>query len=1215
MRRLLLFLGLLAAGFVLLVGTVPWWLGLALHAGARPFGTSFADYERLGYRQFRLRDVTVHRPGVEVHVDLITAETPLVWLWHRWRRRPSAVRAGAWRVNVEPGKTAPRARGPSGWRPLQAQLAKIGDRLDYWLPEAETGPGEVAWKGQRLGFGPARWRERTLSVPKIGYNRWTAEAALALAPGGEMRLTARSRDEDLRVDLRADRASVAGQVTAWGQPAELAAEFEPEGWRPRVASLRAETWQVPGDKLRLGNAYSQLHGGGRADWRNGELTTELSIEGEPVAGSHVPPLAIALRGHLERGVAVVQQLNVKLPGVTAQLEQPVAVDRQGLLRSGASRFGFAVELARQPWLSAKGSLRGDGVISADEKRRAVVAFSLSGEKLTAGQLALTRLEAAGRLAWPDLQLEHGRLETPDGSELVVDGGWNFRTREIVSASAKGRVQAALVTRWLPRGVNFKTAAVDLTAAGPWRTAAHGGRVVFDGLVMPGTRMLAASLTWHGAGETVEQFEAEVKAGGTAVHARGAVNRERLQLDALRLLNGETTRLALVRPATLRWAGGLALDGLQAAGPEAELNAAFRWAEDGAVALAARHLVADWLRELVVLPGPSWSLDRIAVNGKWSRGPADYTIDSAVTVQLGGERSAQLATQLHGTAAGLEIGGLRIAEGAGEIVNATGRLPLVVQPGQRPSWRFDAQTRWNLNVVTTRNPEFWAKLATLTGVEVVDPDGRVQLAGTPAAPRGEVDFRAARMAPVPGRFDWQWPKIEQLDAHVVGDAGRLRLDRFSVRVAGQLVTADGTIAIPEENWREAWSDPRELARRGDLHVAVPDADIAAIAQFFPEYLATKGRLRADLTFNTDQGIRGEVQVQDAASRPLGPLGVLQEVNADLRFEGRAVTLRKVDARMGGEAVVLRGQVALPAHASPRFDLTLRGENLPFVRQAGLLVRGDLDLRLQSEEAGRATIAGDVRLRDSLFLTDIRSFLPSGAKGGASRPPYFAIDTPPLDRWRLNVAVHGEKFMQLRTPVFNGTASMRVALAGTLGNPRATGQATIDEGTVRLPFASLDVQQGEVRLTPEQVEPQLWVAATTRRYGYDLRMELTGPVSAPNLTFTSSPPLAAEQVLLMVMAGEAPRNEVTTTDRQRVARFGAFFGQSLLGTLGGDGGGADRLTISSGENISEQGRETYSIEYRLNDKWSLTGEYDEFDEYYGGLKWRFYEKGGKRRDAQP
>jgi translocation and assembly module TamB len=313
-------------------------------------------------------------------------------------------------------------------------------------------------------------------------------------------------------------------------------------------------------------------------------------------------------------------------------------------------------------------------------------------------------------------------------------------------------------------------------------------------------------------------------------------------------------------------------------------------------------------------------------------------------------------------------------------------------------------------------------------------------------------------------------------------------------------------------------------------------------------------------------------------------------------------------MGGQLITLKGRANLPAGESPQLDFSLSGENLPFVRQAGLLVRGDLDLKLRSNERS-TTVDGDVRLRDSLFLTDLTSFVPTGAKGSMRRPPYFSIDAAPLNRWRLNVNVKGQRFLRLRTPVFHGVASARLNLSGTLENPRAAGEATIDEGTVRLPFATFEVKQGQVSLSPDQPEPQLLVNATTRRYGYDLRLDVTGAASTPNVTFSSSPPLESEQVLLMVMAGEAPHNEVATTDRQRATRFGAFFGQSLLGTLSGDAGGADRLTISSGEDISQQGRETYTIEYKLNDKWALTGEYDEFDEYYGGLKWRFYQKGGK------
>jgi translocation and assembly module TamB len=79
---------------------------------------------------------------------------------------------------------------------------------------------------------------------------------------------------------------------------------------------------------------------------------------------------------------------------------------------------------------------------------------------------------------------------------------------------------------------------------------------------------------------------------------------------------------------------------------------------------------------------------------------------------------------------------------------------------------------------------------------------------------------------------------------------------------------------------------------------------------------------------------------------------------------------------------------------------------------------------------------------------------------------------------------------------------------------------------------------------------------------------------------------------------------------VARLGTFLGQSLLASLGGDSEAGERLSVSTGENVSRQGRETYGIEYRLADRWSLVGEYDEFDDFNVGVKWRVFSRGGSK-----
>ena len=222
--------------------------------------------------------------------------------------------------------------------------------------------------------------------------------------------------------------------------------------------------------------------------------------------------------------------------------------------------------------------------------------------------------------------------------------------------------------------------------------------------------------------------------------------------------------------------------------------------------------------------------------------------------------------------------------------------------------------------------------------------------------------------------------------------------------------------------------------------------------------------------------------------------------------------------------------------------------------------------------------------------------------------------PLNTWKFEVSVTGEQFLRLRTPVFNGVATARFQLGGTLGEPRAIGEMTINQGQVLMPFATFTVKQGSARITElNPHELKIFLRATGRRYDYELTMEVTGTPEAPSVVFTSSPALNSEQLLLMVMTGVAPTNEYAVSSTQRFARLGTYFGQSLLTSIGGDATSADRLSIRTGENITRQGRESYEVEYKLAERWKLIGEYDEFDDYNVGLKWRLYP--GKRPTEAP
>ncbi len=1200
------------------MAALPWWLEPVLHRVGRAWGANFGAYERIGYTRFAVRDVEVRRPGVRVTVSRVEVDTPLVWLWRRWTGRPNEILAERWTVEVERrtgSAVAPPAAATGGWIPLRATLIRVATGLDRWLPRARAGAGAVRWPGGGLTLASATWAGRTLAVENLAFGPLKTRAALAFPAGAdELRLTARLIDGNGTADLASRGADVTGEVTGWEQRAALSARFGGHGWLPAAATLQADAWQVPGARLKLGELYATVRGHGKIEWRDGRFDAEAVVVGEPVAGKSAPPLEATLRGHGDARTSTIEALYATLPGITVQLSEPVTVDRHGRFQQSAARFTLHVELAKLPWFTARGTVSGEAGLGAGVAQSPVIDFSLEARDVAVGDVTLSAASAKGRFDWPRVEITAGTITMAEGEKIAWRGGWDFRAKEIFGATVAGQIRRATLARWLPAQPDFDTIAIQAQASGPLASLTHAGSARAEVVKWRGLNPLALAITWRGRGDILEDFTAEATAGTTRITAAGAATRAAVRLSGLTWARGATTYLKLTAPATLQWSPAWQIDGLQLAGG-GEVRAAATWGESGRVELAMHQVLSAWFEDLAPLPGPAWRVNSLAIAGAWDRGPMTFSVTGDGAIDLGGGRAAAVAMAAKGDKDGLRVEALRATEGTTTVFTATGRAPIAFYPGAVPLMRIEPDGALLIEAGTGLNTAFWEKLAELTGMEFIEPQATAHVTGTWARPLGEIHVKAARVAMDPRRFKRPLPAMESLDVALTGDRGGVKLDTLTVSVEGQAVRAQGRLPVAEGGWDKLRRDPLAFVRRGaELHLEVPDADLAAFARLLPPYLAPKGRLQVDLKYKDGGAMEGFLRLRDAASRPLGPLGVLQEINADVQVAGRQVELRSVTAKAGGHPVTLSGTIQFPADAAPRYEVALHGENLPFVRQTGLLVRGDLDLKLHTPAAGPTALSGTVRLRDSLFLSDVRAFLPGGLKGGPRQPPYFAVGTPPFDAWTLGVDVSGGRFLRLRTPVFTGVASARFRLGGTLGEPRAVGEVVIDEGQVLMPFASFSVKQGTVRITEENPhELALFLRGTVRRYNYELTLEITGTADAPSIVFTSSPALDSEQLLLMVMTGAAPNNEITYSNTQRFARLGAYLGQNLLGTFGGSVADADRLSIVPGEIISRQGRETYDVEYKLGDRWKWVGEYDEFDDYNIGLKWRLYP--GKRPTEAP
>ena len=1206
-RRLSFIAACLVAVFVAAIVVLPWWLEPVLVRCGRSLGAHFGGYERIGYARFALLDVEVHQSAVQVTASRVEADTPLVWLLRRWTGRSHEIFVDRWDVTVKTDDkpAIPRAATASGWLPLREILFRVAAGLDHWLPIAKIGAGTVHWPGGGLAIASGTWARQTMAVKSLAFGPLKANATLEFSAAEDaLRIAVRTIGENGSANLESRGKNITGKITGWEQGAALNARFGEHGWLPSEATLQADAWQVPGERLRIGELYATVRGHGKVEWRDGHFTIEAAVNAESVAGKPAPPLDALLSGHGDSQTFTVEKLNARLPGIIADLSAPVTVDRHGRFRQDNAAFSVKLDLAKLPLGNTTGTVDGEARLEAGIAQPPVVAFTLSARNVAVGDVDLGAATVAGRFAWPRVEITAGTITTAD-SKIAWSGGWDLQTEEILNGTVAGQIRQGTLARWLPAQPFFQAISIKVRLSGPLANLTHAGDARAEGVTLPGLKPFAVALAWRGRGDAIGNFSAKATAGTTTIAAEGDTTSKELHLTGLTFGRGDTTYLKLAAPTIVRWSPTWQMDGLQLSGA-GDLGASFTSGNTGRIEVVMHRVLSAWFAEITALPCPAWRVNSLAVTGEWDRGPMTFSVIGDAAVDLGSGRTAAVAIAAKGDPKGLCIDALRATEGATTIFTASGRIPVALTPCPFPSVQIEPGGALIIEAAADSNTAFWDKIEELTGVELKGPRATAHMTGTWARPSGEIRVTAAQLAMSKQRFGRPLPAADSLDVVLTGDRGVLKLDRFSARIEGQEVRAQGRLLIADGGWDKLRQDPLAFAQgNAEVHLELPDAELAAFTPFLSLYLAPKGRLQIDLNYGPGGALNGFLKLHDAASLPFGPLGVLQEINANVQMSGHRLELRSVTATAGGQLVTLNGSILFSADGIPSYDVALRGDNLPFIRQTGLLVRGDLDLKMRTPAIGPTALSGTVLLRDSLFLSDVRAFLPGVTYGEGSQPPYFSVDTPPFNAWTLGVDIRGSRFLRLRTPVFNGIASARLHLGGTLSEPRAIGEMTIDEGQVLLPFANFAVKQGTLRIAEEDPHKlTLFVRGTARFNGYDLAMEITGAAEAPTIVFTSSPALDSDQLLMMVMTGAAPSNGTGYSSTQRFARLGTYVGQGILGSLGVDPGSSDRLSIVPGETISEQGRETYTVEYKLADRWKSVGEYDQFDDYNIGLKWRLF-----------
>ena len=1225
----------------LIVVALPVWFPWVLRPVLARFGVRFDSYERVGYSRFALTNVHRDAPNARFRCERVVGFLPPRWLWLRYSHGADAdifLTVARWSVQIGPatGLQPKSPAAPPGSTFALAEAVKVAlPAWRTWLPAAQLTDGRVEFGSDWVVVAAANWRRGRVTatvVPSRTRATFVLDGNFSGALPYAISFEADSFGVTGRVRLSraTDRWQAAGEINWKSNRVEMEAEFDRSGWWPSRAGLKSDRFRVPTDLLRL-EGYDDPTGAFAFDWVDGRFRLEGSARATPnaVAPVFAPPLELSLLARGDAESVVLEKLRITSPAIQADLSAPIGLNRSAKLTTEAATLRVALDLGQIHGLSFRGKLNGQVRVRPMPTGQPMAEFELSGEELAARGFSVAHAQLGGRLRWPVLELDDAKLDFTDGSALGSAGEIELKSREI--SNGRWRFQGAWARRFLPDGFSYSSLQATGQINGPISAPIHSGELRAEDFSAPPLKPCRALARWRGENLTLSQLNVTLASGESVLEFDGAVkpgfppdrswdvDLKNFTLtrdgDALFRLE-KRCRIGVIRRAPAQdgsrppnW--GVIVEGFHWTGPDRglRLDGDVTWPERGKAEISGHGLLFADVQEFVNVAAWGAALTAIDLKAHWDGGPIEFKLSATGELSAIEDETFAADINLSGGADGLVAEPLVVSAEGTEIVRARGKVPLIITPERGTvRVRVEEKNPFNFQAATEPNRAFWDFASKHLGIRFVGPKAEAALEGTFADVRGTLRVQASQIGRPGSTNDAQVPPLDKLRIEARFDRDRVRLTEFSFEVENQPVRITGDLPIRENFLLEFISNGTLPDwRRARARVEVADARIEPFARYLPGILTPQGRLNLSLDVVPGGEVNGELKISGAATRPFSPLAPIRDIRATVLFCGRSATIGQFTGRIGGREVELRGHFELPESGGPQFNLRLRGDNVPLVYRPGLLLRSDFDFQLAQAGDQPATLSGDVTLRDGLFLQDLKALVPSGRAEPLGRPPYFSVAERPFAGWKLNVKVHGDRFLRVRTPYFRGEVSAKFQIRGDFEEPQALGEARINSGLVRFPFGTLNIDQGHASLTSDEpYEPQLFLAASSRLYGYNIKMEITGTASAPFISFNSTPPLTSEQILLMLAAGDLPRDDLSFSREKKVGNFALYLGKDIIARWLGNEDSADRLTIRSGEDISQEGKTTYYLEYKLADDWSVIGEYDRFNALNAGLKWRIFSR---------
>ncbi|MEO5720772.1 MAG: translocation/assembly module TamB domain-containing protein [Chthoniobacterales bacterium] len=401
------------------------------------------------------------------------------------------------------------------------------------------------------------------------------------------------------------------------------------------------------------------------------------------------------------------------------------------------------------------------------------------------------------------------------------------------------------------------------------------------------------------------------------------------------------------------------------------------------------------------------------------------------------------------------------------------------------------------------------------------------------------------------------------------------------------------------------------------VRMPSSSINFVRQFAPALQRVDGNLALDLNVDgtiAKPTLSGSADMRINSARfTSASLPAVTNFTARLVFAQDRLDFEQFKGELAGGPFTLSGRITFPKLTEPNFDLQLRADAILVARNDDLTARTDANLSIKGPLAS-AAVTGTVAITNSKFLKNI-DLIPIGVPGRPPPAPAPPSDTPdlsfpepPLRDWTFNVAITTKDPFLIRGNLAKGGAIVNMTLTGTGLKPLLNGSVRLQNVEATLPFSRLEIDQGFITFNPDDpFNPNLDLRGSSLIRDYTVQVLIYGTADAPEVVFSSQPPLPQEDIITLLATG-VTREQLASGGNVLAGRALILLGKSLYQEVFKKGksdsnttSAFDRLDVEAGGVDPRTGQQTATARFRATDQIQLIGEIGVQGDFRGTVKY--------------